>query len=172
MTTAPIRPARPEDHAAIAALQIASWRSVYAGLVPDAYLGAPAAQEIEARWQGFQPGRRDLLLVAGPDVGPIEGFVYVQGDKEPPYVDSLHVSPALKGRGTGRRLLQAAAQALIARGRQGLWLTVVAGNDGALAFYQRVGAEQQSPQQEPFGGASVTTYPMVWADLGMLAASA
>jgi hypothetical protein len=48
-----IRPARPADAPALAAVHVATWRDAYAGLLPDEFL-APAGDQITRRrcWAG------------------------------------------------------------------------------------------------------------------------
>ncbi|MDZ8276896.1 GNAT family N-acetyltransferase [Microbacterium aquimaris] len=62
-----------------------------------------------------------------------------------PYGDTypahLHIDllPAAQGQGWGRRLIDTLTTALRERGVSGLHLVAGAGNDGALAFYRRLG---------------------------------
>src|SRR5262249_10182923 len=46
-----VRPARAGDAEAPARLQVASWRSGFAGIVPDALLARLTSDEARARWQ-------------------------------------------------------------------------------------------------------------------------
>ena len=51
----------------------------------------------------------------------------------------LYVDPAFAGRGLGRRLMRDLARHARAEGYPGVALGVVEGNDGAIAFYERLG---------------------------------
>lgn len=55
------------------------------------------------------------------------------------YVSGMYLRPELRGRGVGRRLLEALALVLRERGIAHLLLDVDAGNDRAVAFYEHVG---------------------------------
>ncbi|WP_345800032.1 GNAT family N-acetyltransferase [Microbacterium sp. AZCO] len=59
------------------------------------------------------------------------------------YPAHLHIDllPELQGQGWGRRLIDTLADALRARGVTGLHLVASSGNEGALAFYPRLGFE-------------------------------
>jgi ribosomal protein S18 acetylase RimI-like enzyme len=162
-----VRPATDADRPAIAELQIASWRTTYAGLLPDDYLGQPVSDDLHANWQGLDRAEGDVLLVAEATAGGLIGFVYVK-DKEGPYVDNLHVRPDCKGQGIGRALMKAAARALQAQGDRSVWLTVMSGNDDALAFYLALGGEAGEESDHLLYGQKVRHRPIRWNDLGLL----
>jgi GNAT superfamily N-acetyltransferase len=85
--------ARPEDHAAAMALHGAAF--------PQTYLPPPALLA--------SLDERHRLLVAREGAAVL-GYLYAQHrqDEHDGYIDYLAVDPAQRGRGTGRRLLQAA----------------------------------------------------------------
>lgn len=58
------------------------------------------------------------------------------------FVTDLYVAPEARRRGVGRALLAAAARATAARGGRFLWLTALARNPGAQAFYRAVCDEE------------------------------
>lgn len=141
-----IRPAVAADAPALARLQVDNYREAYAGLLPDGYLAAFSYTEQESDW-------RDLLaLENGPCllVAELEGSLagYVLARVEPleghPYdgeIAALHVRSALRGRGIGRALAAAAARRLAERGCRSLWLSVLEGNQRAIAVYRRLGGQ-------------------------------
>ena len=81
-------------------------------------------------------------------------------------IDNLHVLPGLKGRGIGRRLLEAAA--LETRRRfpdDGIYLFVFEANAAARRFYASVGGrEVERAAVEPPGGGSQVHWRVVWDD--------
>ncbi|RVT84102.1 GNAT family N-acetyltransferase [Rhodobacteraceae bacterium CCMM004] len=153
-----VAPARPEDAAALAALQAASWRAAYRGAVPDDALGGRLDAEMAAKWDPLPPGAIVLWEAAVP-----LGFVRVVRRQGWPYIDNLHVRPDRRGRGLGRPLMRAAADAVAAEGR--LWLTVLAENRGARRFYARCGGWEGAPLHETLLGARVAARPVLWPRL-------
>lgn len=108
-----IRDAKHSEFPDLAALQIRSWRDVYRGIMPDAYLDDEIEDDLGARWSALHPSGDDLVLVA--DHGSIRGFVTVWCRPDP-FIDNLHVEPGGRSQGIGLRLMQAAADRLIQKG--------------------------------------------------------
>lgn len=90
-----------------------------------------------------------LLAVGGlrvaVDAAPV-GFVSFaldagryERDRRRGVVRNLYVRPDRRGRGVGRRLLDAAERALAAEGVEVVALEAMAGNDDARRFYERRG---------------------------------
>lgn len=163
-----IRDARPEDRPAIAAIQIASWRGAYGGFLSDQYLGAPVEHDLGRKWAALTPAPEDILLVT-EEAGQVTGFIYVQGNRAPPYIDNLHAAPNRKRGGIGSALMAAAAARLIAAGKSAVTLTVITDNAPAVNFYRKIGGEFGPVQEELLYGEPVRTYPVTWSDLPALA---
>ena len=72
-----VRRAMPADAAGIARVQVATWRSTYRGLIPDAYLDA-MEEEPRARWW------QDVIARDAGDDGSSFVVVAVDGDGVPP----------------------------------------------------------------------------------------
>ena len=122
-----------------------SWRSAYRGFLPDAYLDGPVfeARRIlwAARMRAPDPDRQ--LVLKAVEAGTLLGFACVLLDAEPSWgalLDNLHVKPALKRQGIGRRLFARARRwvEMTAPGTP-LHLTVIEANVDARRFYDRVG---------------------------------
>jgi ribosomal protein S18 acetylase RimI-like enzyme len=143
-----LRPARPEDAAAVAGVHVRSWQAGYRGLLPDAYLDGlrPEDRMGHYRFGADDPGApatvvavRDEVLCGfvttsssgagpekdGPDDGPVPGEVL-----------ALYVDPEAWGSGVGRQLLSDARLRLGRSGCTGATLWVLAGNDRAQRFYR------------------------------------
>ena len=162
-----IRNATPADFPAIAALQIASWRSAYAGQLPEEYFGQPIEDDLNGNWSRHKINPRDVVLV-NDENGRLTGFINVLA-QQPPYVDNLHVDPDEKGKGIGTTLMAAAANRLIAQGDTAMCLTVLSTNEPGLKFYERIGGERGPLKHEHMYDLPVTSYPMIWHDLPALA---
>jgi GNAT superfamily N-acetyltransferase len=139
-----IRPARPEDSAALAEVQVESYRGAYAGLLPQAYLDGFSATEQEQDWRELlSASTEDRLLVAEAEGDTIAGYVLCRpgAGEISPYdgeVVALHVRRSHQGQCIGRRLLAAAAGQLRQAGCTAPLLWTLAGNP-ARAWYERLG---------------------------------
>lgn len=139
-----IRSARPEERAALEALQ---WRASLSNPQDrDVLLAHPDAIELPAEQIGA-----GHVLVAEID-GSAAGFaVVLPRDGGEAELDGLFVEPDRFGRGLGRALVDAAAQ--MARARGAVWLHVIA-NQQAEGFYRRCGFEAFGTAQTRFGPAN------------------
>lgn len=122
-----VRDARPPDAGAIAQIQVAGWRTGYAGLVPADVLAELTSAEAEGRWREHWAGslaspptsrHRVLVAVGAGDGGArlVAGFASFGPATDPdrwPATDGelyeLCVAQDQGGRGHGSRLLNAAA---------------------------------------------------------------
>ena len=123
-----MRPARAADAASLARVQVASWRRVFAGIVPDALLAELTGDEAMGVWHDRwreaitnPPTSRHHVLAAVADVPSREvvGFVSAgpatDADRWPGTDGELYelrVAPERTGHGHGSRLLHAAADTL------------------------------------------------------------
>jgi GNAT superfamily N-acetyltransferase len=173
-----IRPIVPADAATIAHLHTASWRSAYRGMLRDDYLDGDIATERQQAWAarlGAPVDPNSYGFIAHADAGPV-GFVFLFGRAEATWgtlVDNLHVLPGMKGRGIGRRLLEAAALETGRRyPRERVHLFVFEKNVDARRFYAGVGGrEVERGTVEPPGGGSQVHLRVAWDDAAHLLAS-
>jgi ribosomal protein S18 acetylase RimI-like enzyme len=144
-----LRDAGPADAAAVARIQVASWRAAYAGLMPDEVLAGLSEERRREHWE--------TLLAAGPPAfcllagSPPVGFVAAgtarlgydgDGDGDGDghgQVYAIYVDPEHWGRGHGGALLAAAVERLRAAGSRRVTLWVLTTNLSARAFYERAG---------------------------------
>jgi ribosomal protein S18 acetylase RimI-like enzyme len=171
-----LRPVVAADAATIAELHATSWRSAYRGMLRDEYLDGDIAAERLRTWMGRLAATSDaqygfLAEIAGEPVG----FVFLYGRADETWgtlVDNLHVRPGLKGRGIGRRLLEAAARETLARfPGDPIHLFVYEANAAARRFYASVGGrEVERGSVEAPGGGSQIHWRVVWDDAASLLA--
>jgi hypothetical protein len=70
-----VRKAELEDSAALARIQVDSYRTAYAGIFPQAYLDRFTYEEQEEDWRDLiASDPEDLLLLAGAEAGEIAGY--------------------------------------------------------------------------------------------------
>ncbi len=101
--TATVRNAEFTDAAAIAAVQVASWKAAYRGMLPDDYLDLLSADDRLAQWEewlrgGLEPGR--VVVVEQTGLG-IRGFAsWRQHDEWPQTAElgAMYLSPEAWGK--------------------------------------------------------------------------
>jgi GNAT superfamily N-acetyltransferase len=172
-----IRPIVAADASTVAALHATSWKHAYRGMLRDEYLDTDVAGDRRQAWAARlgAPVESDFGFIAEA-AGDAVGFVFVCGradDAWGPLIDNLHVLPGLKGRGIGRRLLEAAALETARRyPGEPVHLFVFEANVDARRFYTGVGGREieRSTVETPGGGSQVR-WRVVWDDAERLLAS-
>ena len=119
-----LRPARPEDAEALAALHGAYFRLGWDG----------------AEFERLLANRLTRTLIATNGVGgtPV-GFILLSGVAPEIEILSVAVAGARRGEGIGRRLIETAFGQLAAEGYASVFLEVEEGNVAALRLYARMG---------------------------------
>jgi len=171
-----IRPAQLSDCKGLAHLQVDSYRSAYAGILPEAYLKQFGYAEQEQDWHEWITEKpADLLLVAEKVSGMLVGYVLgrVKPTTLPPYdgeVAALHVGAAYQRQGIGRVLFVEAARLLKAMGCKSLLVWVLEDNHPAVNFYERMGGKRIGRQVIDLGENAVhpTEVAYGWLDVASL----
>jgi ribosomal protein S18 acetylase RimI-like enzyme len=140
-----IRAARKDDEPLLRALDQATWTT----------LSSPAPRPPPERSfyasgagpAGVQVATLDGALVGYVALGPA---VALESNRHVLEVKGLAVDPAHRGRGIGRRLMAAAAQAAAAQGARRLTLRVLAHNDAARRVYEASGFRVEGVLREEF----------------------
>jgi ribosomal protein S18 acetylase RimI-like enzyme len=171
-----ISPAALQDCPALARLQVDSYRSAYAGILPQEYLDHFTYAEQEQDWRDLlQAGLEDVLLVAVDEQGQVIGYTLGRpGPSDiPPYdseLVSLHVRNDRQGRGAGQALIAAAAQALNQHGCASLMLWVLAENRPARALYELLGGQPAGEKTTHLGEGDIAAREIAygWPDIHAL----
>jgi GNAT superfamily N-acetyltransferase len=169
-----IRPAQPEDAAAVARVHAESWRITYRGILPDAYLDGPVYAERLQLWTdrlALPDAQRPFVRLAEADAPA--GFVCVLRDDHPRWglcLDNLHVLPAFRSLGIGRALMAEAARwAVVTAPGRPLHLWVFAANRAAIDFYECLGAEPVEHRiKAPVAGMTAPSIRYCWDDPDVL----
>lgn len=138
-----VRPARPEDDAALARIDELTWS-------PDV---TPAARSAGPFFR--DAAEASGVLVAEHD-GAVAGYVRLrpatplESNRHVLEITGLAVDPAHQRRGVARRLLDAAAGEARSRGARKLRLRVLAPNEPARALYEAAGFELEAVFREEF----------------------
>lgn len=104
-----MRPARPDDALAVAAVQLSTWRTAYADLLPAGVLDAPVP-DLAAAWRRSVelPPSGDHRLLVALEGGAVVGFAASgPGESCGRELTALAVEPRRGRRGHGSRLLAA-----------------------------------------------------------------
>jgi L-amino acid N-acyltransferase YncA len=163
-----VRLARIEDADRIAYVQVESWKTTYAGIVPEAYLASLTPKARIDSWKKQFDGGATLIFVAEDEAGV---FGFVSGgalrDTIPGYDAELYAIYLLQQKqreGVGRMLARTLAQALHEKGYRTLIAWVLAKNP-SLPFYSRMGGAQVSTKRIQIGGAELTELALGWSDI-------
>lgn len=95
-----------------------------------------------ARLRALMADREAVVLVACDGAGAVHGFAVMQFGDERAHLVLLCVQPGQRRRGIGRRLLEWLLETALVAGIASVHLELRADNDGALAFYRRLGFGQ------------------------------
>jgi len=166
-----VRPARAGDAAALARVQIASWRSGFAGIVPDGLLAELTGEEAEQAWTGrwreaitSPPTSRHHVLAAVEGAPPrtVAGFVSAgpatDADRWPgtdAELYELRIDPERTGQGHGSRLVQAAVDTLVQDGFHTASVWVLVADQALRAFLESSGWAADGARAELDVGTSV-----------------
>ena len=175
-----IRRARPEDAAAIGAVHVATWRTAYAGVLPDGYLASLSPLRHAAGYEAAIGDRRHshavfVAVAKGADApagtppdqegGTVIGFVSGGRARRPGYgdgeVETLYLLDDYRDRGVGRRLMRAMAAHLAAVGCRSAMLWVLKDNPTRW-FYQRLGGRLLAREVIRFAGQPMEQLAFAW----------
>jgi GNAT superfamily N-acetyltransferase len=189
-----VRRARPGDAAAIGAVHVATWRNVYAGVLPDTYLAGLSTvrhavgyeQAIADRRHGHAmfvsvasggdapPGRP---LAEGASGGAVIGFASGGKSRRPGLcgesasgsgeVETLYLLDDYRDRGVGRRMMRAMAAHLAAVGCRSVVLWVLRENPTRW-FYERLGGRAAALESIRFAGRQVEQVAYLWDPIDIL----
>ena len=163
-----IRMARPGDAGAIARLDIETWRTTYAGVLPAKYLVGLSPPRREFGWRMAILREPRDLRVAVDAAGRIKGFGSCGPSRSerrfPGEVFTLYVGPDWQNQGIGRRLLIGLFERLVASGLDAAIVWVLRDNP-ARYFYERLGGKVVSHKPIAVGGIHVEALAYGWPDL-------
>jgi len=172
-----IRRAAPGDAAAIARVHVETWRSAYAGMVPDRVLLGMTADRHALQWsRQITSHRRDeFVMVAEYAEHGVIGFGSAGrtrgGDRDRGEVFTLYVHPDCQGLGAGRRLLGALFEGLGGRGMLSAVIWVLADNPSRF-FYEAMGGVHAARRHEKIWGERLPEFAYSWETLEITAGAA
>jgi GNAT superfamily N-acetyltransferase len=169
-----IREAKIEDAAAIAYVQVESWKTTYAGIVSDAFLTSLNQEDRMRSWQEQILAGSISIFLAEDETG-IFGFAAggEAREKLDRYDAELYAIYLLRERqrqGIGRTLGIALASALQEKGFTGMLVWVLEQNP-SVSFYERLGAVQIAQKIINIGGVDLQELAFGWPSLDRLIAT-
>jgi ribosomal protein S18 acetylase RimI-like enzyme len=169
-----IRKAKIEDAAAIAHVQVESWKTTYAGIVSDVFLTSLNKEERMRSWQEQILADNISILVVEDETG-IFGFVAggEVREKLDDYDAELYAIYLLRERqrqGAGQKLTLTLASALRTEGFTSMLVWVLEQNP-SVSFYERLGAVQIARKVINIGGADLQELAFGWPSLDRLIAA-
>lgn len=173
-----IRLAVPADAPAIARVRVDAWRTTYKGMIPAAYLAAMKVDDSAALWAKILTAAPNATSVfVAVDGAAVVGFASGNMLPEPKHgldaeLSAVYLVDGAQRAGAGRRLVAAVAAAQRAHGATGLIAWVIAGNKGARAFYERLGAELLIEQPFTWDGMELVEAGYGFRNLDSLVAAA
>jgi GNAT superfamily N-acetyltransferase len=165
----------------IARVYVDTWRSAYAGVLPDRVLLGMSVERQANEWAWVIRNRADSqsVMVAAEvghgvvgmaslgqgrtsDLPPAGRFAPGAGTVGEIY--TLYVLPEFQERGIGRQLLAAAFSALLSRGIERAYLWTIRDHQ-ARFFYERMGGTTIAERKQKLWGTDVPQLAFGWADL-------
>jgi ribosomal protein S18 acetylase RimI-like enzyme len=164
-----IRPAVGTDVDAIARIDVETWRTAYAGLLPDPLLTGLSVQRRALFWSRFVAKRPGDAVVACERDGTVLGFGSCgpQRDTTFPFsgeIFSLYVAQEAQNQGIGRYLLLGLFDRLAHSGHRSAMLWVLGANPSRY-FYERLGGRQVAHQAMEIAKSRIASAAYGWPDL-------
>lgn len=173
-----VRPARPGDAPAIAAVHVAAWRSAYPAILPAGFLANLSVTRQAANYDAaIHTGQGVFVALATgadlPDTGPARVIGFATGGRArraglgDGEVETLYVLDDFRDRGVGRRLLRAMGGALRDAGCTSAFVWVLRDNP-ARYFYARLGGVLAAEEAISFAGTRLMQSAYRWDPLARL----
>lgn len=152
-----VRPAEPDDAAAIAEVHVRSWRAGYRALLPEPVLDGLSVHVRRRAWEERIGDQARSVLVAD-DGGAVAGFCAVapaEGE-----IAALYVDPERWRRGVGGALLDAGLDLLRECGAAEVVVWLIGTNEAARRLYERFGfVTDGAEKRERIGSLSAQEAP-------------
>jgi GNAT superfamily N-acetyltransferase len=162
-----IRAANESDAIGIAHVHIQSWRTTYAGIVPDSYLASLDETERAQLWREWLT--RDIYTFVAELDGDVIGFISGGPIREPMQgcdaeLYAIYLLKEHQGSRIGTALLRALTTALVSRGFKSMAVWVLEKNP-AKDFYVNSGAHLVTSKEIEIGGVRLTELAFCWPDI-------
>jgi GNAT superfamily N-acetyltransferase len=162
-----IRAATEHDALAIAHVHVQSWRTTYAGIVPEEYLATLNEAERELAWRDRLT--RDIRVYIADLDGEIVGFISGGAIREPVQtydaeLYAIYLLEQAQRQGVGTALLKTLAESLSSNGFTSMIVWVLEKNP-SRHFYERSSAQIVTTKNIQIGGMTLSEVSYGWPDL-------
>lgn len=172
-----VRVATLTDVPGIARVHVDSWRTTYAGLMPDTILANISLEKRTRMMEGFirsQP-ENAITFVAEESEG-IVGFAQCGPNRESK-IDSafegelygIYLLCEWQGKGLGKQLVQAVSRFLLSHRLESMIVWVLASNQPACIFYKALGGVFVREREIDIQGHAMIESSFGWKNLRRLA---
>lgn len=171
-TTFALRTASFSDAVGIARVYVKSWQRAYRGIIPTETLQAMNVVRETVHWRRtLARGEGQRIFVIGDQESGIVGFATCGPSRRRSSrgeIYTLYLLPSFERQGLGRRLMAACAEQLLADGYGQGCVWVLYANQGARAFYERLGGELGARDVSLVDSSRLPVVRYDWADLHAL----
>jgi L-amino acid N-acyltransferase YncA len=162
-----IRAATEQDTVAISHVHVHSWRTTYAGIVPDEYLATLNEAERVPLWRAWLT--RDIQVYVADLDGEVVGFISGGPIREPVQtydaeLYAIYLLEQAQRHGIGTALLRELAGSLLNKGFTSMIVWVLERNP-SKHFYVKSSAQLITSKDIQIGGAMLSEVAYGWPDL-------
>jgi len=165
-----IRAATEHDAVAISHVHVQSWRTTYAGIVPEEYLATLNEAERVLLWREWLT--RDIQVYVADLDGEIVGFISGGAIREPVQtydaeLYAIYLLEQAQRQGIGTALLKELAESLLSKGLTSMIVWVLETNP-CRNFYVKSSAQIVTTKDLQIGGVMLLEVSYGWPDLQAL----
>ena len=163
------RAAREADAQRIANIYVETWRTTYAGAVPDHVLVNMSNERQAIYWTRAIKSGTEIVGVVEDDAAGIvavgsAGANRTRGGDYAGEVYTLYVQPDFQNQGIGERLLAHLFAEIRAKGMNSAVIWVLAANPSRF-FYETMGGKRVGERDETMWGTTLREIAYGWLDL-------
>ena len=156
-----LRLATAADADAIGRIQVETWTTAYAGLLPQETIDAFDVSARQTMWrEGLartpRPGSATFVALVDDEIVGFASVGASHSEEGTGELYAIYVHPARWGLGAGRALMGRAEASMRDSGFPAALLWVLEGNERAERFYRTAGWERDGEKMDDFQGAMVT----------------
>lgn len=164
-----LRAAREADAQRIAEIYIETWRTTYAGTLPDRVLLDMSIERQAIYWTRAIKHGKEIIGVAEDDTAGIVavgsgGANRTRSKTFAGEVYTLYVQPDFQNQGIGEQLLAYLFREISERGMNTAVIWVLAANPSRF-FYEAMGGKRVGERDEAMWGTTVREIAYAWLDL-------
>ena len=170
-----VREAKIADAAAIARVNLDTWRTAYRKIIPADYLAQLSYEKRESDWQETLENAKNtgiFVCVAENDSGQIVGFASGGCERMGKYpyqgeLFAIYILEAYQRQGIGQQLVRTVAQKLAELSFNSM-LVWVLGDNSACRFYEFLGGKKIAEMQTSRAGVALKEIAYGWTDIAVL----